>query len=99
MTVGLLDEYATPDGAHVLAAAAGVPIVEPVAQDVEALTLQGVSPRLPPYDRNVAGGTASAGIAQYKNQGHFVIFDDASAQTRYARFLKSLASRRPPQIF
>lgn len=99
MTVGLEDEYTPPDTTHALAAAAGVPIIDPVAQEVEALSLLGVAPTFPPYRGNVAGGEASAGLAQYPGEGHFVIFRVISAQQRYANFLRSLATEHPPQIF
>jgi hypothetical protein len=101
MTVGLKDQYAPPDGAHALAASGGVPIILPVEQDVEALDLLGVEPLMPPYHGNVAGGHASAGIAQYANEDHFLIFRIPSAQQRFADFLKSLATSgdAPPTIY
>lgn len=100
MTVGLLDEFTPPDAIFALAAAGRVPIIEPVAAPIEALELLDIQPAgLPPYRGNVAGGEASAGLAQYPDEGHFVIFDVVSAQQRYARFLKDLSERAIPQIF
>ena len=46
-----------------------------------------------------AGGEASAGLAQFPDEGHFVIFDVVSAQQRYTRVLKDHAESRVPQIF
>jgi hypothetical protein len=47
----------------------------------------------------VAGGRASAGLAQYEGQGHFVIFDIPSAQQRAVNFVLSMAEDEVPQIF
>lgn len=100
MTVGLLDEYTPPDATFALAASGRVPIIEPVHVPIEALELLDIQPAgLPPYERNVAGGQASAGLAQFPDEGHFVIFDVVSAQQRYARFLKDLAEKAIPKIY
>lgn len=96
MTVGLEDEYTPPDAAFALAAAGRVPIIEPVHAPIEALTLLGIDPAgLPPYDANVAGGAAAAGIAQYPGDGHFVIHDVPSAKQRYRKFFESVVQGRP----
>lgn len=100
MTVGLLDEFTPPDATFALAASGRVPIIEPVHAPIEALELLDIQPAgLPPYRGNVAEGEASAGLAQFPDEGHFVIFDVVSAQQRYARFLKDLAETPLPQIF
>lgn len=100
MTVGLLDPFTPPDATFALAASGRVPIIEPVAAPIEALELLDIQPAgLPPYRGNVSGGDASAGLAQYPDEGHFVIFDVVSAQQRYARFLTELSERAVPQIF
>ena len=100
MTVGLLDPFTPPDATFALAASGRVPIIEPVSAPIEALELLGIEPAgLPPYRGNVADGDASAGLAQFPGEGHFVIFDVVSAQQRYARFLKDLSERAVPQIF
>lgn len=100
MTVGLEDEYTPPDATFALAASGRVPIVEPVSTPIEALDLLGIAPAgIPPYRGNVAGGEASAGLAEFPGEGHFVIYDVASAQQRYTRFLEELSKSRVPQIF
>jgi hypothetical protein len=100
MTVGLQDEFTPPDATFALAASGRVPIIEPVSAPIEALQLLDIQPAgLPPYRGNVGEGDASAGLAQYPDEGHFVIFDVVSAQQRYARFLKDLAEKAVPQIF
>lgn len=83
-----------------LAAAGRVPVVEPVSAPIEALDLLGIGPAgIPPYRGNVANGEASAGLAQFPDEGHFVIYDVVSAQQRYTRFLKDLAASRVPSIY
>ncbi|MCB9549333.1 MAG: hypothetical protein H6706_26315 [Myxococcales bacterium] len=100
MTAGLEDEYTPPDAIFALAAAGRVPIVEPVSVPIEALDLLGIAPAgIPPYRGNVAGGEATAGLAQFPGEGHFVIFDVVSAQQRYTRFLQELSESRRPQVF
>jgi len=104
MTVGLLDEFTPPDATFALAAAARIPILQPVAQPIEALDLLGIEVAdLPPFRGNVGAGMATAGLAQFPAKGHFAVFRDVSAQQRYAKFLESVAAEagtgRPPQIF
>ncbi|MEZ4435507.1 MAG: alpha/beta fold hydrolase [bacterium] len=96
MTAGLQDEYTPPDAILALAAAGRVPIIEPVLRPIEMFTVFGIDPAgLPPYEANVAGGAASAGVAQFGDLGHFVIQDSVSARGRYRQFIKSLADGRP----
>lgn len=96
MTAGLLDEYTPPDAILALAAAGRVPIIEPVIRPIEMFTVFGIDPAgLPPYEANVAGGAASAGVAQFGDLGHFVIENSVSARNRYRQFLLSVANGRP----
>ncbi|MCA9546813.1 MAG: alpha/beta fold hydrolase, partial [Myxococcales bacterium] len=93
MTVGMTDQYTPADAGLALAAAGRVPVINPVVQAVEALDLLGIAAPagVPPYSGNVAGGRASAGVAQYENSGHFTIFEIPSATNRYGNFLRDLA--------
>jgi pimeloyl-ACP methyl ester carboxylesterase len=100
MTVGLRDEYTPPDTTFALAVAGRVPLIEPIAQPIEALDFLGIgSAGIPPISANVASGEVTAGLAQYEREGHFVIFDLPSAKERYSRFLQELAQRPPPTIY
>ena len=57
MTAGLEDEYTPPDSIFALAAAGGVPIVEPVLREIELFEVLGIEPAgIPPYSGNVADG-------------------------------------------
>ena len=100
MTAGLEDSFTPPDTIFALAVAGRVPVIEPVTAEIAALEFLSVPPPgVPPYSANVAGGGASAGLAQFEGQGHFVIFRDRSARRRAANFLKDLVNRPLPRIF
>ncbi|MEE2644373.1 MAG: alpha/beta fold hydrolase, partial [Myxococcota bacterium] len=100
MTAGLNDSYTPPETIFALAIAGRVPLIEPIFQEIDALNYLAVdSAGLPPYAANVAEGRASAGLAQFEGQGHFLIFEDTSARRRAANFLKDLVNRPPPRIF
>lgn len=99
LTVGLNDLYTPPELNYALCTAGEVPILEPVAHPIEGISLLGLEPEIAPVRGNVAGGRASAGLAQYADGDHFVIFDVPSAQQRYAKFLNSLLSEPVPQVF
>lgn len=95
ITEGLMDFYANPNSAEAFAAAAGVPLLEPVAREVEALTLQGLTTLTPPVSGNLVSGTVTAGLLQFPEEGHGAIFtnDNARAQTR--EFVLSLMDGTP----
>lgn len=96
MTAGLDDEYTPPDSIHALAAAGRVPIIRPVLRPIEMFTVFGIEAAdVPPFEANVAGGGASAGLAQFSDMGHFVIQNSVSARNRYRQFLQSVANGRP----
>ena len=100
MTVGLRDEYTPPESTFALAVAGRVPLIQPVAQPIAALDFLGITDAgIPPISANVTSGDATAGLAQYEREGHFVIFDLPSAKERYSRFLQELAQRPPPSIY
>lgn len=98
MTAGLLDDYTPPDTIFSLAVSGRVPIVSPVTQSIDALDFLGVPPAGRSPVANVASGEATAGLLQYEDQGHFLVFDLPEVQNRYGQFLEQLANRPPPQI-
>lgn len=100
MTIGLRDEYTPPDTNFALAVAGRLPLIEPISQPISALDFLGInSSGIPPISSNVSDGAATAGLTQYANEGHFLIFDLPSAKERYSNFLKELAQRPPPTIY
>ena len=82
MTEGLLDQQTPPDTAEALAAAGQLPVVSPAAHLSTAHTLwndpvvrtPAMSNRL-----NYEGKTSTAGLAQFDNEDHFVIFYNEQA--------------------
>jgi hypothetical protein len=99
LTIGLDDLYTPAELNFALVTAARVPVVDPAYAPIEGNEILGLEPSFPPYRGNVANGQASAGLAQYEGQGHFVIFDIPSAQQRAVNFVLSMAEDRIPQIF
>lgn len=99
LTIGLEDLYTPAELNFALTTAARVPVVDPVYAPIEGNDILRLEPTFPPYRGNVANGQASAGLAQYEGQGHFVIFDIPSAQQRAVNFVLSMAEDRIPQIF
>ena len=100
MTVGLKDAYTPPDTTYSLAVSGRVPLMEPIEEPIVALDFLDIpSAGVPPFSSNVADGDATAGLAQFKTEGHFIIFDLPSAKERYGKFLKDLANRPPPRIY
>ena len=89
MTIGLRDEYTPPDPNFALAVAGRLPLVEPIAQPIAALEFLGINDAgIPPISANASDGNATAGLTQYANEGHFLIFDLPSAKERYSKFLQ-----------
>lgn len=96
MTGGLMDDYTPPDAIFALAAAGRMPVIPPVLVSIPLFDLLGIGPAGDtPFGGNVAGGAASAGLAQFGDLGHFVIQNSMSARTRYQQFLRSLADGDP----
>lgn len=98
---GLLDEYCPPDQTEALATAAGCSLMQPVARAVPAMELAG-RPALPPPVRgnatSTAGAPLTAVLVQYPQDGHFAVFQNATARSHYTQFLHSLFSDPPPSV-
>ena len=91
MTAGLDDEYTPPDSIFALAAAGRVPVIEPVHRSIELFEVYDIQPAgIPPYSNNVANGTASAGMVQLRDYGHFVIQNNITIRNRYKQFIDSV---------
>jgi len=89
---GLEDIYTPPLANEALAGAAHTPILEPVGELSTVQDLAGEEPQPTPCQGNRTGwdGTAvTAGLAQYTDQGHFVVFYDADAADLYGSFLET----------
>ncbi len=99
LTIGLNDLYTPPETNFALTAAGEVPVLEPIEAAIEGVQLLELPEAIAPVKGNVANGRASAGLAQYADEGHFVIFDLPSAQQRYAKFLQSVLYDDLPTVF
>ena len=97
-TEGLVDAHSPPGTMESLAAAAGLPVVEPLARQPDANRLLGLAPVRAPIHGNMAGGRATGGLLQFPGADHYVIFNDPHAQYQYRSFLRSVADRLPGTI-
>jgi hypothetical protein len=95
-TEGFTDTYAPNKGIEAFATAVGGDLVKTVDEaDVPSLTqLRGSTVLAPPIVHN--RGNATAVLAQFKmaggSDGHFVVFDIATARAQSSNFLGTLAS-------
>ncbi len=95
MTGGQEDLFTTANANAALAAATRIPLLNPVANPIEANTLTGLEPMTAPVTGNVAGGTATAGLQQYPMDGHFVGFTDEPLRQRIRSFFASFEDGVP----
>ena len=98
MTEGLLDGYTPPMTIEAMAAAGGLPILDPVAHLDEAHRLfQPDAESLPASANTQAhdGGAITAGLAQFPDDGHFAIFDNTDAARLYQGFLETALEGTP----
>ena len=88
---GLQDTATPPDTTEAFAAAAGIPIIEPVARTVEAIFLRGLDPLATPVSGNLtgpSGKTATGGLLQYAGENHWTL-DNPDAGQKLIDFLTS----------
>ncbi len=95
---GTGDTFAPPKGIEALSVALGLPTVLPgIRPRPEAgwLGLSDVAVDGAGLSGNLGGGRATGVLAQFAprpgRDGHFVVFDDATARSQSARFLRALA--------
>ena len=101
---GLEDRYFSPAARAGLSTALGVPLVEPVLQEVAFDWMQWAgngSAIQAPVQENLAGGVTGF-VRQYEpaypEGGHYVMFDKPEAKAQYACFLKSLKPGEAPVL-
>ncbi|MCB9729091.1 MAG: hypothetical protein H6744_06810 [Deltaproteobacteria bacterium] len=96
------EDAATPSvGAGYMTAAAGVPLMEPVALPSPAHVLRGLAPVAPPVGSNVVtstGETRTAVIRQWAGGTHFVAFDVPEAREMWRNYFKAIRYGTPPVI-
>jgi hypothetical protein len=95
MTGGQEDVYTPANANAALAAATRVPLIEPVANRIEANDVTGLASVTAPITGNVAGGEATAGLQQYPMDGHFVGFTNEPLRQRIRSFFASFEDGVP----
>jgi hypothetical protein len=98
MTSGLDDSYTPPRNHAALAAAFGLPPVEPVALNAEVLQLAGLDPVAEEAAHNLRtarGEPLTGGLLQYPDDGHFAVFSNPDAQAAYLGFFQTLVAGAP----
>jgi hypothetical protein len=101
LTVGLKDHATPPVTTHSMAAAAGIPQIEPIAMESIAHQLRGMDSVVEPVGSNVTNATGSqltGGIMQWEKGDHWVAFDHPQARAMWTSFYKAIAYGTPPVI-
>jgi len=97
MTEGLEDDLTIPLTIEALAAAYGLPIVEPVHQTSAVHDLYDLGPVALPAENNVDLGPVpvTGGLLQFPGQGHYPLFNVRTARFWYKRWIRSAADGQP----
>ncbi len=101
MTTGLLDEHTPSVTSQLLAGAAGLPVLDPVAESQEVQELFGLLGQAVPCRDNLRsweGQAISGALAEFPEADHFPIFDDEQAIDLYALFLETAVFEDSPLI-
>ena len=94
MSEGLLDEPTPPAAMEALAAAGGLPQLTRVHQSSTAHKLLSIQDESPPTTANLTGydnQLVTGGLAQFPDQGHFVVFSHPPAATLFQQFFQTAA--------
>ena len=96
ITEGTAD-HATPGVAtDAMAAAAGVPLISPIAKGVAAHSLQGLEAMEMELKGNIKGMTA--GLKQWQDEDHFVAFEYGEPRSIWKEFFISLVEEGTPSL-
>jgi hypothetical protein len=101
MTEGTRDVHTPPQTIEALAAAIGLPQLEPVAQTLDPLRVAAVGRQTPPVTGNLAlpsGAMVTGGLMQWPGADHFVIYRDDDALRRYVEFFRTMLADGTPTI-
>jgi predicted esterase len=100
ITTGTLDAATPSVGAAFMAAAAGVPLMDPVALVSPAHILRGLPVLKAPVGSNVVTSTGerrTAVISQWADEDHFVVFEE-KARLMWRGYFKAIRYGTPPVI-
>ncbi len=88
---GFLDPQSPARGQEAFATAAGLPVISVTHRVPFAAELLGPQPQSAPANRNAesAAGSATFGLIQYPDEGHFPIFQNPDANRRFIEFLRT----------
>jgi hypothetical protein len=92
MTEGFQDEETPPPGIEALASTAGLPIAEPVYQDVLTMQLLEIPSVALPTTQNlpeVGGRRPTGALIQFPGRNHHLVSRDAGAQFQVYEFLRT----------
>ena len=97
MTEGLEDDLTLPITIEALAAAYGLPIIEPVEQESQVHDLWDISPSPLPAENNITLGPVpvTGGLVQFPGQGHYPLFRVRTAKYWYKQWVRSAAEGQP----
>jgi predicted esterase len=97
-TSGLQDTFTPPRNHAGLAGAFGLPLAEPVEEELPVLDLLGIGGAPSLVDGNLRtddGAALTAALVQYADHGHFAIFNDPNAQALFSEFFTTLWAGTP----
>jgi hypothetical protein len=98
MTSGLLDPYTPKRTQGALSASFGLPLVDPIAEQVEVMDLLGIEAAGVEAQGNLVatdGRPLTAASMQYPEDGHFAIYFNPDAKGAYQRFFETLLDGVP----
>ncbi|RLB47817.1 MAG: hypothetical protein DRJ42_24600 [Deltaproteobacteria bacterium] len=95
MSGGQADPFTSANANASLAASMRMPLLTPVVNGIEANDILGIGAAEAPVTGNVAAGTATAGLLQIADGGHFVAFQDEGLQQRIRGYFASFTGGVP----
>ncbi len=101
MTSGTLDHASPAVGADAVAAAGGLPVIEPVVTSSEGHVLRSLAPVSMPVNNNLISSTGqliTAGLRQYDGGDHWVALEDPDAILLWRGFLRAFRAGDVPVI-
>ncbi len=101
MTEGTLDEASPAVGADAVAAAAGIPLLRPIAAASPAHELRGLAPVGEPVNANLISSTGqriTGALRQFDGGDHFVALTDRTAIALWRGFFRAFRSKDIPTI-
>ncbi|MFO0750384.1 MAG: hypothetical protein U1F43_32645 [Myxococcota bacterium] len=101
MTEGTLDGMSPAVGADAVAAAAGIPLIEPVDHESQAHVLRGLFPVTMPVNSNLRSSTGqlvTGGIRQFAGGDHFVALELPEAISIWRGFFRAFRQGDIPTI-